>query len=123
MNRAQKGGMIRSIRDQVTIAHNKATGIRRLVNTDRFVHAFLSATEDQIEKIEGYIKANDLERAKHWVYRVLKDTYEAMTYQELRLIGATRGIKYYSKMSKEALIRAIEEDDKSKENKGTTNES
>jgi len=104
------------LRSNRVLAKTKASrfnAIERLLQSSRFETAWFGATPNQQNKVEPLIDHGRLEGLRQWVKEVMEDTYESMSYQELRKLASKRNIPYYSRMFKDELITKLEEYDES----------
>ncbi len=80
----------------------------RIVQSSAFKEAWKSAPAEKRRQIEDLISHPDSEYLKKWIKDVSSEGYGALTVKQLRTLASYYRIPRYSRLSKEKLIKELD---------------
>lgn len=84
-----------------------ARAIDRILNTHEFDEAAAYASDIEISKLKRLLPRLDAEALRQWMFDVLYEQLEILSYNRLREMGKNMNIFRWSRLSKDELIMEI----------------
>lgn len=100
--------MINDLREAVNGIFLEAKRLRHFVHSSKFERAFSKATKEQLVEVKQLLEKGDYNGVRKAVDSWLNKELESSSISRLRLIGRQYAIKGYYCLTKEQLIKEIQ---------------
>ena len=100
---------VRLLRDAHAARGRHHRNLCRILNSDEFARAFESAKPEQWKELRHLLQLEAIDALKRWIRNQLpKPALEELPFDALRAMAQERGIRRYSRLSKERLIAELQ---------------